>query len=86
MSQKQQVTKNLDLSEKLADYLVQNPTAASKLPKKASFVTFSAKDKELNEKNEEIVNKLNEQGKTVIKAQETNNDSRPWVLTRVAPL
>jgi hypothetical protein len=86
MSQKQQVTKNLDLSEKLADYLAQNPSESSKLPKKASFVTFSAKDKELNEKNEEIVTKLTQQGQTVIKAQETTNDTKPWVLSKVASL
>lgn len=86
MSEKQQITRNLDLSEKLADYLAQNPSETSKLPKKASFVTFSAKDNKLNQKNEEIVNKLTKQGQTVIKAQETSNDKNPWTLTRVSPL
>jgi hypothetical protein len=47
MSTKTQAEKNLKLSEKLADFLVSNPEVSKKLPDDASFVTFSAEDKNL---------------------------------------
>jgi hypothetical protein len=85
MSKKEQVNKNIDLSEKLADYLAKNPKEMDEMPKKVSFVAFSAKDTKLNEKNEEIVEKLLGEGQTVVKAQETKDSDKPWELATVSP-
>jgi hypothetical protein len=47
MDTKTQAEKNLKLSEKLANFLVSHPEVSKKLPDDASFVTFSAGDKNL---------------------------------------
>jgi hypothetical protein len=78
MSTKTQAEKNLKLSEKLADFLVNHPEVSKKLPDDASFVTFSAGDKNLNEVNKKLIKELLEEGKRVVKAQETNNEKHPW--------
>jgi hypothetical protein len=78
MSTKTQTEKNLKLSEKLADFLVSHPEVSKKLPDDASFVTFSAEDTNLNEVNKKLIKELLEEGKRVVKAQETNNEKHPW--------
>jgi hypothetical protein len=54
------------------------------LPDDASFVTFSAEDQTLNEVNEQLIQELLEEGKHVVKAQETNNKKHPWEFSPVA--
>lgn len=84
MSIKTQASKNLKLSEKLAQFLVNHPKATEKFPKNASFVTFSAQDKNLNKVNKQLINELLEEGKKVIKAEETNDRKLPWRFTAIA--
>lgn len=76
---KKQFCKNLDLSSKLALYFVKNPNV--KIPEGASFVVFSANDKELNKINTQLYKKLLEKGARVIKAEETKSRKMPWVFT-----
>jgi hypothetical protein len=46
-------------------------------------VTFSAEDKNLNEVNNKFIVELLEEGKHVVKAQETNNEKQPWEFSPV---
>lgn len=77
MSKKDQGNKNLDLFEKLMNFL-----SSKKVDKYSagnySFVVFSKKDKQLNEENRSLVTELKKEGKKVIKAQETGNSKSPW--------
>lgn len=84
MSKQQQVEKNLKLSEKLANYMVTHPDILGKLPKKASYIVFSLKDKELNKLNSNLIDGLIEEGKKVIKAEETVDKNHPWKFTHIA--
>ena len=84
MSTKTQAEKNLKLSSKLADFLVSHPEVSKKLPADASFVTFSVDDNNLNEVNQELIKELLEEGKHVVKAQETNNEKTPWEFSPIA--
>ncbi len=84
MSTKIQAEKNIKLSAKLADFLVSHPDVSKKLPDNASFVTFSAKDKNLNDVNTELIQELLKEGKNVVKAQETSNDKQPWKFSSVS--
>lgn len=83
MSIKTQAQKNLKLSEKLADFLVSHPDVSKTLPDDASFVTFSAEDTQLNKTNEELIKELLEEGKHVVKAQETHNKQHPWEFSPI---
>ena len=85
MSKKQQVQKNIDLSVKLTDYVIENPSVAKSTPVDSSYVLFSLRDKELNKMNEKIVKKLIKEGKTVIKAEETTSKQDPWIFTTITP-
>lgn len=77
MSKKDQGKKNLDLFEKLMNFLslkkVDNYSSGD-----YSFVVFSKRDKQLNEENKRLVTELKKEGKKVIKAQETGNSKSPW--------
>ena len=83
MSTKTQAEKNLKLSEKLANFLISHPEVSKKLPDDASFVTFSAGDKNLNEVNKALIKELLDEGKHVVKAQETNNEKQPWEFSPI---
>lgn len=83
MSAKMQAEKNLKLSAKLADFLVSHPEVSKELPDDASFVTFSARDKSLNEVNIELIQELLKEGKNVFKAQETSNKKQPWEFSPI---
>ncbi len=83
MSTKTQTEKNLKLSEKLANFIVSHPEITSKLPDNASFVFFSAKDKSLNEVNKGLIKGLLEEGKKVVKAEETKDKKNPWRFTPI---
>lgn len=77
MSKKIQGKKNLDLFEKLMNFL-----SSKKVDKYSSgdysFVVFSKKDTKLNEENKKLVVGLKKEGKRVIKAQETGDSKSPW--------
>ena len=77
MSKKDQGMKNLDLFEKLMNFL-----SSKKVDEYSSgdysFVVFSKKDKQLNEENKKLVAGLKKEGKKVIKAEETGNSKSPW--------
>ena len=84
MSKDQAIKKNINLSGKLATYLVKNPDLLGKLPRKASYVVFSLKDKELNKLNGKLIDGLLEGGKKVIRAEETVDKNHPWKFTPIA--
>lgn len=81
---KKQIEKNIQLSEKLANYLASNPRELAKTPDSASFVVFSAGDKGLNQLNEKLARNLANQGKNVIRAVETRDSKNPWSLAAVS--
>lgn len=85
MTKTKQIQKNLNLSQKLASYILSNPMATKGLPSNASYVFFSPTDKKLNEANNEITKSLLIQGTAVIKAEETSSQKNPWKLTPLAP-
>jgi hypothetical protein len=83
MSTKNQAQKNLKLGEKLADFLINNPRISNTLPDDASLITFSADDENLNKANTELIKGLLEEGKHVVKAEETKNIKNPWKFTTI---
>lgn len=83
MSKKEQVSKNVYLSQKLAEFFANHPDKLDDLPKGASYVTFSKSDKKLNAMNTRVVNKLIKEGRPVIKAEETKNKDNPFILVQI---
>jgi len=79
MSNKQQLEKNLQLSEKLMQYLADNPSDSptDKLGS-VSFVVFTKNDNTLNEANLKLIDSLHEEGKKVVKAIQTLDKKAPW--------
>lgn len=82
MSNKIQTEKNIDLSQKLIEYLV-NGKNVPKLPQDVSFVPFSNTDKELNEANKELLESLSQQDKPLAIAEEPKNKKESWKITPV---
>lgn len=80
MSKKVQIKKNLILTEKLLDYLSSKQTKSSG---KYSYVVFSKEDESLNRENEKLIEGLLEEGKKVIKAEETGDIKNPWHLVYI---
>ena len=80
MSKKKQIEKNLELSNKLALYLMDNPQELKNVPSGAEYIVFSASDKKLNEENQTILDSLVKKGEKVVKAIQTKSKSRPWDL------
>ncbi len=80
MSKKQQAQKNLNLTVKLTNYLTKHPELNKYVwgASGVSLVLFSATDKNLNKENEKLVEELKEEGKKVVKAEETKNTKEPW--------
>ena len=78
MTKKKQATKNLDLSQKLAEYIAGNPDTVKNLPKNSSFVVFSSADESLNEENQKLIDSVLAEGKKVIKAIQTKDKVNPW--------
>lgn len=78
MSKNQQITKNIELSEKLAEYISDNPSEIRQFPSSVSYVTFSSTDERLNSANKKLVLSLKSEGKSIIKAQETKDKKNPW--------
>lgn len=83
MTKKQILTKNIQLSEKLADFIVKKKSSIREVPAGASYVIFSATDKILNRMNKKLVENLVKQGKKVIKVKETKDNKNPWIFTPV---
>lgn len=78
MTKQVQASKNLKLSAKVAEYIAKNPDSVKDFNGSLSFVVFSKKDVELNEVNGNLVKKLKEEGKNVIKVQQTSSKKSPW--------
>ncbi|HXS14988.1 MAG TPA: DUF5647 family protein [Candidatus Saccharimonadales bacterium] len=84
MSKTQQANKNIVLTEKLAMFLTENPQVDEEMPDNVSYVTFSAKDKNLNELNAKLIESLLHEGKQVVRAEETKDKSNPWKFSIVS--
>lgn len=78
MSKAKQLERNVQLSGKLAEYIAANPSVIKTMPKGASFVVFSHKDKELNKENNKLIKSLKSEGKKVVKAVEKDDKKNPW--------
>ncbi len=77
MSKSQQVKFNIELSEKLANYLVIHPDILKKYSG-ASFIVISAQNKKLNQKNLTLIKALLIEGKQVVKAIEPPKSTFDW--------
>ncbi|MBI2334811.1 hypothetical protein HYU96_03330 [Candidatus Daviesbacteria bacterium] len=84
MSKKQQAQKNLELSVSLADFIAKHPKLSKIVISGASVVPFSMSDEKLNKENDKLVEELLEEGKKVVKAQETKNHITPWQFSQVS--
>lgn len=79
MSKKQQLEKNLQLSEELMQFLADNPSLSpTKKLGSVSYVVFTANDKELNKANDKLIDSLHKEGKSVVKAVQTLDKKSPW--------
>ena len=79
------MAKNIQLSEKLANFIVSSKQNVKKNATGDSYVVFSATDKTLNRMNKRLVDTLLKQGKKVIKAEETQDNKNPWKFTLASP-
>lgn len=82
MSNKIQTEKNIDLSQKLIEYLV-NGKNVPELPQDVSFIPFSNTDKELNKANKELLESLSQQDKPVAIAEEPKSGKEAWKIIPV---
>ncbi|OGE19674.1 hypothetical protein A3J19_02570 [Candidatus Daviesbacteria bacterium RIFCSPLOWO2_02_FULL_41_8] len=82
MSNKMQTSKNIDLTQKLIDYLV-NGKNVPELPQDVSFVPFSKSDKKLNEANEELLENISKEDKPVAIAKEPQTKKDSWEIIPV---
>lgn len=83
MSNKNYTDKYLKLLEKLTNFLTSNGAEAKKLPKNASYVAFSAKDKDMNKINIKILSHLKKENKPIVKAEEPSSLKGSWKFTVV---
>jgi hypothetical protein len=83
MNTKTQAEKNLQLMEKLTEFLLSHPEVDKQLPSDASFIILSAEDKTLNEVNDKLIPGLLEEGKHVFKAQEIKSDTNSWEFSPI---
>jgi len=75
MPTKIQIIKNLKLSEKLLNYLSENPRENKE---DVSYIVITKNDSALNKANLSIAESIAKKGKKVVKAIETSNKSTPW--------
>lgn len=80
MPTKTQINKNLELSEKLLDYLSDNPR---KTTEQVSYIVITKDDAELNQVNLELGKSMAKHGKKVIKALETKDKANPWKFATI---
>jgi hypothetical protein len=82
MSKGQQIKLNIELSDKLANFLVTQPEMLKKYAG-YSYVVFSSTNSELNKLNYHLIDELLLESKGVVKAKETGNKSNPWEFSPV---
>ena len=82
MSKKVQTAKNIELTQKLIEYLI-NGENIPNLPQDVSFVPFSKTDKKLNNANEELLKLLSKEEKPVVIAEEPQTNKGSWELIPV---
>ena len=85
MSKKTQLNKNIDLSTKLADFIVKHPEKVKNIPSGSTYVVISAKDSDLNHMNNALIKNMVSKGKKVVKAIEKKTDRNTWDLQFVSP-
>lgn len=85
MSKKTQLNKNIDLSTKLADFIVKHPEKVKNIPSGSTYVVISAKDSALNNMNNELIKKMISKGKKVVKATEKKVDRNNWEFQFISP-
>lgn len=86
MSNKQKNDKYLDLVEKLMSYMTQNGKIIKSLPKNASYIAFSATNKELYNYAQQILESVKKahEDKPIIKAEE-QKVTNTWTFTTITP-
>lgn len=82
MSKKVQTAKNIDLTQKLIEFLVKGKNVPE-LPQDVSFVPFSKNDEKLNTANEELLENLSKEEKPIAIAKEPKNSKTPWQIIPV---
>ena len=82
MGKAQQIELNIELSDKLANFLVTKPDMLKRYAG-YSYVVFSSTNFGLNKLNEHLIEELLLEGNGVIKATETGNLSKPWEFSKV---
>lgn len=82
MTKRDQLDKNVKLSESLANYIAKKPESLAKY-QGHSYVLFTKDDAELNKMNKKLVNDLVDEGKKVVKATKTKNRDNPWTFEPV---
>lgn len=82
MSNKKQTSKNIELTQKLIEYIIKGEDVPE-LPEDVSFVPFSKKDKMLNKANEELLENLSKEDKPIAIAEEPESKNAPWKITPV---
>ena len=82
MSKAQQIKLNIELSDKLANFLVTKPEMLKNTL--VILMLFSSTNSGLNKLNNHLIEELLLEGNGVIKAVETGNLSKPWVFSPVA--
>lgn len=82
MSNKMQTAKNIELTQKLIEYLL-NGDDVPELPENVSYVPFSNKDKVLNKANEELLEVISQEGTYVVKAEEPSSSEKSWKITPI---
>lgn len=80
MTSKQQITKNIDLSQELMNYMI-----AKKVKPKPnySYVIFTKHDSKLNKLNESLLEELVEEGRKVIRAIKMGTGNNQWIFTPI---
>lgn len=82
MSKKMQTSKNIDLTQKLIEYLVKGKNVPE-LPDDVSFVPFSKTDRKLNKANKELLEKISKEEKPVAIAEEPKTNKESWKIIPV---
>lgn len=82
MSSKLQTIKNIELTQKLIQYLVEGKDVPQ-LPEDVSFVPFSNSDLKLNEANEKLLENLSIEENPIAIAQEPKSSKEQWKIIPV---
>lgn len=79
MSNKSVITTNIKLSGELINFISSKPELAKKYAG-CSYVVFSKDNPGLNKINESFITELKQEGKTVIRATQTDQRQNPWIF------